>query len=175
MANEDLRDLIEDEDMDEQDRPESRFSVRDDQTAMWCVRKYQKALDEYKALQEHYKAQLERAAARVERIRQMAEWHLMEYMESGLVPLHETKTMYTYELPGAKLKLTKETKVLVHDDEVLLPALKAAGRTEYIKTKESVDWAGLKKEIQQTGEMIDGVTLETKEPEIKIEMKEGAT
>ena len=55
---------------------------------------------------------------------------------------------------------------------MVLEALKARGRTEFVKTVEKLDWAGLKKEISQTGECIDGVTVEVVPEEFKVQLEE---
>ena len=57
-----------------------------------------------------------------------------------------------------------------HDDDKILAALKAQGRTEFIKVTESLDWKGLKAEVNQTGEAIDGITWETVPEEFTVQI-----
>ena len=87
--------------------------------------------------------------------------------------MKETKTQKSYPIPGGKLIYKKASTKLEHDDEVLLKTLKDQGRTEYVKviTTEKVAWAELKKELTETGEIIDGVTqVEVPETfEVKVE------
>lgn len=90
----------------------------------------------------------------------------------------ETKTMQAVDLPTGKLIRAKESRVdYVRDDERLLPYLRQSA-PEMVKTKESVDWAELKKHLHvvdgmavlDTGEIVDGITTEVLPPEFKIKL-----
>ena len=128
---------------------------------------YERDLMWYQGLIEKAKAKRDAQQARMIQ-------YLRDYAE--IVPMKETETQKSYPIPGGKLVLKKATTKLAHDDEKILAALRDQGRTEYIKTvvTEKLDWAGLKKEVTETGELVDGITIE-EVPEIftvKIEKED---
>ena len=90
----------------------------------------------------------------------------------------ETKTAYIVDLPSGKLTAEKQGKVeYIRDPEKLIPFLHAT-LPELIRIKEDVDWAELKKHLQvveglpvlDTGEIVDGITVETQPPEFKVKI-----
>lgn len=156
---------------EDEEREQEGFKVWDDAGAKWCVDKIREAEAECDRMISWYAAQIERAKARCAATVERMTGYLRDYAEE--VPMKETKTQRSYPVPGGKLVLKKATTKLEHDDETLLRALKETGRTEFIKTvvTEKVDWAGLKKELNETGEIIEGVTrVEVPESfEVKVE------
>lgn len=89
----------------------------------------------------------------------------------------KTKTQETYKLPSGTLKLKYQNPEFIRDEEKLLAWAKA-NKPDYIKTKESVNWAELKKELMlsndklltKDGEIVEGVTLEEREPVFEIDI-----
>ena len=88
----------------------------------------------------------------------------------------ELKASWRVPLPDGTLCLTKPAETLAHDDDVLLAYVKQH-RPEFVRVKESVDWAELKKHLHvedgaayfaDTGEIPDGVTVTEKPSEFKI-------
>lgn len=146
------------------------FRVTDDAGAKWCIEQIHEADREYEEIYEWYMAQIKKAMAKrdakVDRMRA----YLQDYAEQ--VPMKESKTQRSYPVPGGKLVWKKEHTEYRHDDAVVLEALKAQGRTEFVKTVEKLDWAGLKKELTQTGECIEGVTVEVVPEEFKVQLEE---
>lgn len=144
----------------EQEQEQEGFRVTDDQGAKWCVDQIHEADREYEEICEWYQAMIKKAQAKrdakVERMRM----YLRDYAEQ--VPMKETKTQRSYPIPGGKLVWKKAHQVYKHDDKLILEELKAHGRDDMIKRQvtEKVDWLNLKKEIMETGEIIDGVTIE---------------
>ena len=145
------------------------FRVTDDGGAVWCVQKIREAQDECNRMVMWYAAQIEKAKARMNATVERMTTYLREYGE--IVPAKETDTQRSYKFPGGKMIWKKEHREYRHDDAVVLEGLKRDGRTEYIKTVEKLDWAGLKKEISVTGELPEGVTMETvpESFEVKVE------
>ncbi len=156
---------------EDEEREQDGFRVWDDAGAAWCVDRIRDAEAECDRMVSWYAAQIERAKARCAATVERMTAYLRDYADE--VPMRETKTQKSYPVPGGKLVLKKATTKLEHDDEKLLQTLKETGRTEYIKTviTEKVDWAGLKKELNETGEIIEGVTrVEVPESfEVKVE------
>ena len=147
---------------------EQGFRVTDDAAAKWCVDRMREADAECDKMIEWYDAMIEKAKAKRDAKKERMLAYLREYAD--IVPMKETKTQYSYPIPGGKMIRKKAHMVYRHDDETVLEALKKSGRGEYIKTVEKLDWAGLKKEISETGEMIDGVTMEEAPEEFVVQM-----
>ena len=156
---------------EDEEREQEGFRVWDDAGAAWCVDKIREAQNECDRMIAWYAAQIERAKARCAATVERMTAYLRDYADE--VPMRETKTQKSYPVPGGKLVIKKAGKKYEHDDEKVIQTLKDQGRTEYIKviTTEKLDWAGLKKELSETGEIIEGVTVvETPETfEVKVE------
>ena len=146
------------------------FRVTDDAKAKWCVDRMREAEEEYARMAEWYEGMIKKAQAKRDATVERMTAYLREYAD--MVPMKETKTQYSYPIPGGKIVRKKAHVVMNHDDKVILEALKRDGRDEYIKTvvTEKLDWAGLKKEINETGEMVDGVTMEEVPEETVIQL-----
>ena len=101
---------------------------------------------------------------------------LQQYFET--VDRKKTKTQETYKLPSGTLKKKYPSPDFIRDEEKLLKWLKDSNMTDLIKTKESADWATLKKAIQiegtnvvtEDGEIVDGITVQEKDPVFDIEV-----
>lgn len=177
-----LLDAVETEEEIQIPEAEKRFRVEDDQGAEWCFRIIREANEEIKKWTEFYEDRKAKAIRKQE-----ARIAHMEFLLEGYfrdVPKDETKTQLSYKLPGGKLVMKKPALVLEHDDEQLLPWLKQ-NRPAFVKTKESVDWAGLKKDllsdaavdpayrglVTDDGEIIPGISRVEKPAEFKVEVK----
>ena len=139
---------------------EQGFRITDDGGARWAVEQMKAADEEYERDLIWYQGLIEKAMAKRDARKARMTEYLRDYAE--MVPMKETKTQKSYPVPGGRLVLKKATTKLAHDDEKILAALRDQGRTEYIKTVtvEKLDWAGLKKEVTETGELVDGITIE---------------
>lgn len=147
-----LNELMEDMEEADENRPseeEVRFTVDNDQKAEWCLDKIREANDEADRMQAWYTEQMKKILKRRDARVAFFEEKLKPYF--GIVPKKTTKTQMSYALPSGKLVLKKQAPEFERDDTVLLPWLKENGFDEYVKTKESVDWAGLKKIIEVAG------------------------
>ena len=100
---------------------------------------------------------------------------LRRWFENG-AERRELKASWRVPLPDGTLVLTKPSKTLSHDDDALLAFVKQ-NRPEFVRVKESVDWAELKKHLHvedgaayfaDTGEFADGVSVVDKPSEFKI-------
>ena len=156
----------------EEEQEQEGFRVTDDQGAKWCVDQIHAADREYEEICAWYQAMIKKAMAKrdakVERMRM----YLRDYADQ--VPMKETKTQRSYPIPGGKLVLKKAHQVYRHDDAMILAELKEHGRDDMIKRSvvEKVDWLSLKKEIMETGEIIDGVTIEEVPEEFVVQLED---
>ena len=147
------------------------FQIVDDGGAMWAAKKIREAEQELAFKLDWYNRQIEAAKARCEATKARMIGYLQDYSET--VPMRETKTMKKYAFPGGELIWKKAHDEWRHDDEKVIAALKEQGRTEFIKTVEKLDWAAYKKEINDTGEVVDGITVETVPDTFTVKVSEG--
>lgn len=95
---------------------------------------------------------------------------LSDYLDT--VPAKRSKTQMSFDLPAGKLVKKLPQIEYKRDEERLLEHLRESG-PELIKTKESIDWMELKKDLsvrdgvvlrQSTGEIVEAITpIETPE------------
>lgn len=155
MSESETRMMIEWE--DEQDRDET-WTIEDDSAAGWAVRKIAEKQAQRDREVEWHKEQIERAKVRCDNDVAWLTMKLEEYSER--LPMRETKTQYSFPVPGGKLIRQKpKQELFLVDEAAALAALEEDGRDDLIKVKKSVDWAGLKKESKDTGELLPGVEL----------------
>lgn len=156
----------------EEEQDQEGFRVTDDQGAKWCVDQMNEACREFDEINEWYQAMIKKAMAKrdakIERMRN----YLRDYADQ--VPMRESKTQRSYPIPGGKLVWKKAHQVYKHDDKLILEELKAHGRDDMIKRQvtEKVDWMSLKKELQETGELIEGVTIEEVPDEFVVQLED---
>jgi phage host-nuclease inhibitor protein Gam len=160
--------------------------IHDDGYADWTVEKIkflQAELERKKMLVENKKAILdewfEKEKKDIDNKISFYTSRLQEYFDS-LDPklLKKSKTQVSYSLPNGKLKKILEKEDFEKEDEELLSWLKNNNYTDFIKVKESIDWAKLKGNIEinngkavlrNTGEMIDCIKVIKKPAEFKVE------
>lgn len=161
----------------EQVEEQPKFVVDNDQKAEWCLTKIREAQadkERWKAFYaEQYKAVEESADATIQNMETM----LAEYF--GMVPHKQTATQEYYKLPSGKLVLKKQEPEYERNDEEVIDWLKKNDGLNFIKVKESLDWAGLKKTVAvvgesmatEDGEIIPGIKVIPREPIFKVEGK----
>jgi len=155
---------------------EARFTVDDDRKAEWCIGKIREAQAELAKFMDWYNAQIEREKKRVESRIAFFEDKLKPYF--AMVPKKETKTQLSYQLPSAKLVLKRQGPEFVRDDEKLIPWARE-NAPDFVKTKLSIDWAGMKKTLtvvgdqvaDSAGEVVPGITVQDRPDVFKVEVK----
>lgn len=123
---------------------------------------------------------LDRERAAAEKEIAYREYLLKEYFESLPADfIKETKTQKIYKLPSGTLRLKQQQPELLRNDDMLLQWVKA-NKPRFIKIRESVDWAGLKELTKivgdkvvdiQTGEIVDGIIAQEREPKFEVEVR----
>lgn len=161
--------------------PEARFTVDNDEKAEWVLERLRERKEKTDRFIRHYEAQIEKMKNKMESYALWAESLLRNYLESDLILVKETKTERKYLLPGGELKLKKQPLKYIKDDAALLEEIKQK-QLAYIVTKESPDWAGLKKITQvlddgtviltTTGEVLESVKAEEQETKFTVTIKE---
>lgn len=132
---------------------EQHFTVDDDQKAEWVlgrIREHKKEIEKWTA---HYDAEKRRACMVHENAIIRLEADLKGYFfdrdDKGLT--RETKTMTAYNLPTGKLMMKHQEPEYEKNEPEVLEWLRE-NAPEFIKTKESLDWAGMKEAYSFTRE-----------------------
>lgn len=178
---EELEMMIVDEQLDNADEHgQESFTVKDDMVAEWCIKKIAAERAEVARMRmvvdsaiSLYKFKL--AEFEGKHSTQFLEGVLANYFES--VPHKKTKTQETYALPSGVLKM-KKGGIEYNRDEEALTAWVKENAPEFLKVKETTDWAGLKAKvtvnghsvIDDSGEVIPGIVAIQKPDTFTVEI-----
>lgn len=159
-----------------EDAPRPAWRITDDGCADWACRKIAEEKAELDRIRELADAQIqkieEKVAAAERRFQNGTRFltgKLAEYFET--VPHKTTKTKASYRLLSGTLTRKFGGTTMKQDDEKLVQFLKNSGQLEFIKTEEKPRWGDFKKRLEimggsvvdkETGEIVEGVTVETK-------------
>lgn len=155
-------------------------AVLDDASAEYMLRRIREAEAQYERMEAWYAVQLEKAKKIRDETVAWAEGNLRAYFD--LVPTKNTKTQRSYELPGGKLVLKdQEPEYEKTDEDAVVGWLKRTGNTGMIKTKETANWAEMKKALKvqangdavctEDGEVIPGMKATIREPKFTVTVK----
>ena len=157
---------------------EDGYSIKDDRGAEYALKRIRDTQAEVDKFRAYYDEQIAKMQERADGISAFYTGHLQRYFNK--VPHKVTKTSESYELPTAKLVWKEQAPSFVRDEEKVLEWLKKNDGAEYIKVKESLDWAGLKKIVEtsgndcivaDTGEVVPGIKVEYREPKFDVSWK----
>lgn len=159
------------------------FRITDDRCADWAVRKINEERAEYERLKELGEQQIAAIAEKIEAAKRRYE-NGTGFLTSCLadffqtVPHKKTKTTEKYRLLSGTLTLKKGAPKATTDDAKLVPWLRANGFADFVKVEESAKWGDLKKKlafvgsvatIEETGEIVEGVTITETPDTFKVE------
>ena len=157
---------------------EKSFSITDDNTADWALKKIAEERKEVERLKALAEQQIEEIELKIKHLEETTERKtaflkgcLAQYFET--VPHKATKTQESYKLLSGSLvfKLPKQT--MVKDDAKLLEYFRQNGMEEYIKTEEKPVWGEYKKLLSIVdGQVVDTVTGEVVDV-VKVEEEPG--
>ena len=152
-----------------------RFCITNDSCADWAVRKINEEKAEFDRLKELATQQIAEITEKVEAARKRFEngtsylaGCLHEYFQT--VPHKTTKTTEKYRLLSGTLTLKKGGIKTTINDKTLVSWLRANGLDDFVKVTEAAAWGDLKKRltftdgvamVEDTGEIVDGVIVET--------------
>lgn len=156
---------------------EPRFTVTDDQKAEWCMKKIREAKADKEYWKTFYEAQYKSVADTADATISQMEALLEEYFRT--VPHKKTATQENYPLPSGKLVCKKQEPEFERKDDEIIEWLKQNGKVSFVKVKETLDWAALKKSTtvvgesiaDENGEIIPGVTVIQRPAAFKVEVK----
>ena len=150
------------------------FSINDDATADWALRKIKEAQAEYERLTILASEQIAEINLKLRHVEELAERRtaflkgcLEQYFKT--VPHKKAKTQESYKLLNGSLVMKLGSQKMVKDDAALVEYFHQNDMNEYIKTKEEPKWAEFKKNLSivdgkvintTTGEVVDVVRVE---------------
>lgn len=157
------------------------FKVTDRSSANWALRKiaqYKKQMEENNLLAEEEIYKIETWNKQMNDEAQQS----IDYFQSLLSGYAEEKRksdpkFKTLKLPSGRIRFKKQQPQYVYDDDIAIESLKKSGHTDFIKVKETVDKASVKKQFTvangglfdpDTGEMIDGVSVVEREDKLEV-------
>lgn len=176
-----LNERLSEEFLDEFVTIEEGWRVNNDLEADWCLDKIREARAEYLRIEMVAKAKIEQIQTMLRKQEEKMssetsffEAKLREYF--GGVKTKDTKTQRSYQLPSGKLVEKRQNPEFVRNEDELLKWTKNNAK-DFIKIKESVDWAELKKNVEiagnmvvdkNTGEIVEGVAVVERDPKFEI-------
>jgi hypothetical protein len=177
-ANAAISYMAEDELKDDDEEQLEEVAVLDDASAEMMLQRIRYANEQYEKMEAWYAFQLEKAKTVRDRTIAWAEGNLRHYFD--MVPTKNTKTMRKYELPGGTISMKKQDPKYETNDELLVPWLKANGKSDLVKTKETANWDALKKQLQlgpdgtmvtSDGEIVPGVKATPRDDKFTVKVK----
>lgn len=157
------------------------FVIDTDAKAEWALKKIAAAHGERDRLIACCEQMIERYRDTIDKARDDAErdtsyllYQLRAWFDRSAQKV--TKTQATVKLPSGKLRLRFAAPSLVHDDEILMAAY-----PDYVEARPMLRWGELKKRLliaedmttvidAETGEMVEGVTVEMKPESFTVEV-----
>lgn len=161
----------------------TKFIIDNDEKAEWALAKIREERAEAQRIISVCENMIKRYEEKIQAVKEQLpkktaylESQLMQYFEK--VPKKKTKTMEKYDLPSGVLKKKYPRPEYKRDEDKLLQWLKERNMTDYIKVKESADWASLKKSIKtvgnkvvdENGEIVEGITVVERPAEFIVEV-----
>lgn len=126
--------------------------IQNDDEAEECIQAIRAAEADVAFWKNYYADALQKIADASQRIIDNNTARLEAYFDT--LPHKKTKTQESYPLPSGKLVRKHQDTEFIRNDDELLSWLHENNGEKYIKTKESVDWAGMKKTLSVLGEIV---------------------
>ena len=154
--------------------------ITNDQEAEWCMEQIRNANEEKQKWKEFYEDRYASVCATCDATIMDMEAKLHAYFLT--VPHKQTKTQENYALPSGKLVVKQQEPEYARNDEEVIEWLKENNGAQYIKIKETLDWAALKSTLSIMGETVADASGQiipcitaTERPDVfKVELKKEA-
>ena len=176
--------------MQEKQEIRERFTVDNDMKAEWCLSKIRnvrkekdREIAELQRQMQFYKDQIDLVTQKAnddeDFFKSMLFPYFAERQEAGFTK--ETKTQISYKTPSGVLKIKHQNPEYNYKDnqDQTIVWLKKNDLAQFVKVKEEVDWAELKKTVKivgdgvatKDGEMIPGIKVTEKDDVFEVEVK----
>jgi len=170
--------------LEEQEQTEREtFVVDTDEKANWALRKIKQAqqkqieanalaTEEQDKIEAWYQSEREKAQRDIDYFQGLLAYYALEKREKD--PKFKSQ-----KLPNGRIKFVKKQPKYNYDDKAVVEFLKNNNRTDLIRVKEEPSKSDIKKAFvvnednlidPDTGEVVDGITVEYLEDEFKVEV-----
>ena len=154
---------------------EDAFVIDTDDKANWAIRKIKEARADRDSWVKWYEDKIAEIKAQTDFNTMNLERMLADYFAT--LPHKKTKTQESYPLKDGKLILKTQNPEYKRDDKAVIAWLKENNGVQFIKTKEELDWAGLKATtgvvgntvVNEDGEIIPGIEVVEREAKFIVE------
>lgn len=171
--------------LDQEEQVNEGFKVNDDQTANWALRKIKQYQDKQKSNNELAQAEIEKIESWNKQENEKAQQSI-DYFQSLLAHYamkkrEEDPKFKSQKLPHGYIGFRKKQPKWNYQDDVLLETLKKNQLTDFIKVKEQLDKASIKKAFEvvdgkvinpDTGEVIEGVSVEEQGEDFTVKVSD---
>ena len=152
------------------------FVIDTDAKALWALQKIKEARADRDTWVAWYQQKIKEITEQTDFDTMNLERMLAEFFQT--VPHKKTKTQESYSLPGGKLILRTQNPEYKRDDKKVIEWLKKNNGNQFVKTKEELDWAGLKAAtgtfegniVTEDGEVIPGIEVINREAKFIVEV-----
>ena len=147
-------DIFYPDEVSEDEEFRKHFVIEDDQTAEWCMNEIRKANAEKEKWKKFYDERYQIVCNDADRTIANMESILQTYFEK--VPHKVTDTQENYTLPSGKLVFKKQAPEYQRNDDDVIKWLheNASSPSDFIKTKETLNWAEMKKHVTVMGDTV---------------------
>ena len=155
----------------------AEFVIDTDQKANWAVGRIKERREQAEYFIAWYEQKIKEIKEQTEAENAFLESALEKYFDS--VPHKKTKTTESYAFPGGKLVRKLQNAEYKRDDKTVIEWLKTHADGRFIKTTESLDWAGLKDAtgvfegtvVTEDGEIVPGIEVIERPAKFVVEVK----
>lgn len=156
----DMEDLLADAKENEGEKAKD-YTIKDDASADWAIKIIKKEEATAERLVATIEQEISMLKTKAQRIKENA---TCGFLKKILCDYYETlpaeakklsKTQISYKLPSGSLVFKPESEDIIRDEEAIITALAQNDKTEFIKTKLSLDWAALKPLVEFRTEVLD--------------------
>ncbi|WP_027309316.1 host-nuclease inhibitor Gam family protein [Caloramator sp. ALD01] len=166
----------------EQLEGKEQFKVTNIDQANWCLRKISALKKKQIENEQLAKAEIERIEKWLKKENEQLENSIKFFevlLEEYAKEQREKDAKFKLSTPYGKLSFRKQQPKWNYDEETVLKFLKASGKTEFIRVKEEINKAELKKKfkvvgelvVDENGEIIEGITIEEQPEKVVIDVE----
>lgn len=153
---------------------DNSFHITDKASAEWALRKIRAYKQQIKENEELYNAEIQRLNEWLESVNKKANDNidyftalLQEYM---IKELEKDPKNRSIKLPSGTVRFRKQQPEWQFDEEKVINWLKN-NKPELVKVIEKFDKNDVKKIVKETGEIVDGVKIESREDKFEVDVE----
>lgn len=161
------------------------FKIEDEVQVNWALRKIKQLQDEKEKNVSLANAEIEKIEEWLnsmnDQVQQSIDYFQSLLAEYALKQRKNDPEFKSLKLPNGRIGFRKQQPKWEYDNTKLVESLKASERTDLIRIKEEPDKSAIKKAFQvvddkvvdtETGQVIEGITVEQREDAFRVEVSE---